>query len=128
MSQAKSSDSASIYVPGWVGNVAIDMLLDTGSAVTLIHKRLLDRVDKGKRMYEAKERVISANGQPLQILGTCQVRIRLGGINTYHNVLVANDITQDCLIGVDFLAKNNCLIDFESGLVKAGNRDVSMGV
>ena len=121
------SDNASVYVPGWVGNVAIDMLLDTGSAVTLIHKRLLDRVDKGKRMSEAKERVISANGQPLEILGTCQVRIRLGGINTYHNVLVANDITQDCLIGVDFLAKNNCLIDFEAGLVKAGNRDVSMG-
>ena len=36
-------------------------------------------------------------------------------------MLVANDITQDCLIGVDFLAKNNYLIDFESGLVKAGN-------
>ena len=56
------SDSASAYVPGWVGNVAIDMLLDTGSAVTLIHKRLLDRADKGKRMSEAKERLISANG------------------------------------------------------------------
>ena len=65
-------------------------------------------------MSEARERVISANDQPLGILGTCKVRISLGGIDTYHSVLVATDISWDCLIGIDFLAKHNCHIDFEN--------------
>ena len=56
-------------------------------------------------MSKARERVISANGQPLGILQTCKVRIHLGGIDAYHSVLVVNDITQDCLIGVDFCCK-----------------------
>ena len=35
-------------------------------------------------MSEARERVISANDQPLGILGTCKVRISSGGIDAYH--------------------------------------------
>lgn len=30
-----------------------------------------------------------------------------------HCVLEASNITQDCLVVVDFLAKHNCLIDFK---------------
>lgn len=41
-----------------------------------------------------------------------------------HSVLVANDITQDCLVGVDFLAKYKCLIDFEARVVKASGVNV----
>ncbi|XP_028412535.1 uncharacterized protein LOC114535422 [Dendronephthya gigantea] len=103
------------------------MLLDTGSAVTLVHKRLLDRVNQGEGMSKAQERVVSANGQPLGILGTCKLRIRLGGVDVYHTVLVASDITQDCLIGVDFLAKYDCKINFGMSSVNVGGREVSMG-
>ena len=41
-------------------------------------------------------------------------------------VLVSSNITQDCLIGVDFLAKHNCLVDFKIGSVKAG-KNILMG-
>ena len=121
------NEGASVYVSGRVEDVSVDFLLDTGSAVTLIHERLLDKVVRAKRMSEARERVISANGQPLGMLGTCKIRISLRGIDAHHSVLVASDITQDCLIGVDFLAKLNCHMDFENGLLKAGNKNVLMG-
>ena len=42
------------------------------------------------------------------ILGTCKVRTHLGVIDAY-SVLVANDATQDCLTGIDFSAKQECL-------------------
>ena len=58
-----------------------DVIIDMGSAVTLKPKQLLDKVDGGKQMSKARERVISVNGQPLGILGTCKVRISLGGID-----------------------------------------------
>ena len=36
-----SSDIA-VYVPGLVGGEPVDMLIDTGSAVTLVHQRVLN--------------------------------------------------------------------------------------
>ena len=104
------------------------MLLGMGSAVTLIHKRLLNKVDRGRGMFEAKERVISAIGQPLGILGVCKIRKRLRNIDANHDGLVASDISQDCFIGVDFFATYYCLIDFENSLVKAGSKVVSLGI
>ena len=46
------------------------------------------------------ESVVSANGQPLHVLGTCGVIFQLGGVDVIHPVLVAGDITQDCLVQV----------------------------
>ena len=40
-----SSDTA-VYVAGLVAGKPIDMLVDTGSAVTLVHQRVLDRSHK----------------------------------------------------------------------------------
>ena len=105
----------------------MNLLLDTGSAVTLVHKGVLNRVARGRLAPEkANERVVSANGQPLEVLGTCRLRIRLGGIHAVHSVLVASDITQECLVGVDFLSKHGCVIDFETKTVKAGGESVKI--
>ena len=102
------------------------MLVDTGSAVTLVHKRLLDRIGVVKVLEGVEDRVVSANGQPLGILGRCDLRIGIGGVDELHPVLVANDVTQDCLIGVDFLARHKVIIDFAAGLVCANGQNVGL--
>lgn len=52
----------------------MNLLMDTGSAVTLSYSRILGNF----AVERAKGRVISANGQPLEILGSCECE-RLGG-------------------------------------------------
>ena len=58
------NEGVSVYISGWVEDVSLNMLIDTGSAVTLIHERLLDKVDRGKQLSKGRERVVLANGQP----------------------------------------------------------------
>ena len=95
--------------------------------MTLVHKNVLNRGARGRLETEkANERVVSANGQPLEILGTCRLRIRLGGIHAVESVLVHSDITQECLVGVDLLSKHGCVIDFETKTVKAGRESVKI--
>ena len=87
------ANSATVYAPGRVEGHSMNLLLDTGSAVTLTHSWILDRICRGNLAIEkASNRVISANGQVLDVLGTCKCRIRRGGINAVDCVVVAADI------------------------------------
>jgi len=84
------------FVPGQVGGQPVDMLVDTGSAVMLVHYRVL------------------------------QKQIFLGGVTVFHPVLVAADVIQDCLLGIDFLGKHNCKIDFDTKTIQIGREVVDL--
>ena len=116
------ASSAAVYAPGQVEGHGVHMLIDTGSAVTLVHRRLLDKVGRSASLHEVRESVVSANGQPLNVLGRCGVRFQLGGVDVIHPVLVAGDITQDCLIGIDFLSKYRCEISFAKNTLKVSGK------
>jgi len=121
-----AGSSAAVYAPGFVNGYVVEMLVDTGSAVTLVHKRLFDHIGVGQVLEGVEDKVVSANGQPLGILGRCALRIRIGGVDELHPVLVANDLTQDCLIGVDFLARHKVQIDFAAGSICANGQSVAL--
>ena len=116
-----SSDTA-VYVAGLVAGQPIDMLVDTGSAVTLVHQRVLNRSPQNFKLSVVGEPVVSANGQPLDIRGKCDLEICVDGVNIVHSVLVAADVTQDCLLGIDFLGKHGCKIDFEAKSLSIGSK------
>ena len=120
-----SCDTA-VYVPGRVGGHPVDMLVDTGSAVTLVHCRVLEKAKIDFKLGMVSEPVVSANGQPLDIKGKCELEIFLGGVSVVHPVLVAADVTQDCLLGIDFLGKHNCTIDLNGKSIKIGKEVVSL--
>ena len=114
-----SCDTA-VYVPGHVVEQPVDMLVDTGSAVTVVHFRVLESTKRNFKLGLVSDTLVSANGQPLDIRGKCDLKISLGGVTVIHSVLVAADVTQDCLLGIEFLDKHNCTIDFNAKTIKIG--------
>ena len=118
------ANETAVYVVGHIEGYKTDMLLDTGSSVTLVHRRLFNKLGPNLPLEEFREPIISANGDLLDIVGTCKLRLCVGGVDVVHSVLVAGDITQDCLIGVDFLVGNKCKLDFETGTLVAKGRTV----
>ena len=124
-SHSVSCDTA-VYVPGHVGGHPVDMLVDTGSAVTLVHCRVLEKAKIDFKLGMVSEPVVSANGQPLDIKGKCELEIFLGGVSVVHPVLVVPDVTQDCLLGIDFLGKHNCTIDLNGRSIKIGKEVVRL--
>lgn len=79
-----------------------------------------------KNLGMVSEPVVSANGQPLDIKGKCELEIFLGGVSVVHPVLVTADVTQDCLLGIDFLGKHNCTTDLNDRSIKIGREVVSL--
>ena len=120
------SNDTAVYVAGLVAGQRIDMLVDTGSAVTLVHQRVIDRSPKNFKLRVVGEPVVSGNGQPLDVRGKCDLEICVDGVNVVHSVLVAADVTQDCLLGVDFLDKHGCKIDSEVRSLSIGSKIVNL--
>ena len=60
------------------------------------------------------------------MLGQCKVLVSVGGLSESHSVLVARRLTQECLLGADFLSKHGCIDDLRKQVLVAGGRSVSM--
>ena len=125
-SSIHSVSTDTVYVAGLVAEQPIDKLVDTGSAVTLVHQRVLHRSPNKFKLSVVGEPVASANGQPLDSRGKCELEICVDGVNVVHLVLVAADVTQDCLLGIDFLGKHGCKIDFEAKSLSIGSKIVNL--
>lgn len=54
------------------------------------------------------------------------LEIFLGGVSVVYPALMATDMMQDCLLGIDFLAKHNCTIDINGRSITFGKEVVSL--
>ena len=80
------------FTDGEIGGELLSMLVETGSAVTLIHNRVWKKLQPKYWCLEEAPRVVAANGLPLKILGQVLVDVRVASVHAFHRVLVADDI------------------------------------
>ena len=58
--------------------------------------------------------VVTANGEPLSILDQTRCKISLAGTDFIYEVLVANDVSQDCLLGANFSSAHGFTIELKN--------------
>ena len=100
------------------------MLVDTGSAVTLVKKDIWDRASSDSKLSAPDSPVVAANGEELDIMGKMVVLLEVGGLQMEFPVLVARTLTQDCILGADFLFHNRCVVDMHRQVLLAGGESV----
>ena len=121
--------SSTLMVMGSVAGRSTKLLLDTGSAVTLIREDVWKELKLKNRGYslEAPVRaVVTANGEKLGLVGQCALVIKVGGLSAVHTVLIARSLTQECLLGIDFLSQHDCVLDMLQKVLYAGGQQVHM--
>eukprot|EP00731_Ephydatia_muelleri_P018873 Em0011g913a len=103
-----------------------DAKVDTGSAVTIIRADIWEKVSKCtvSTLAPTTQAVVAANGNGLQLDGQVVLNIHVGGLHVDQLFLVARDLTQECLLGADFLCANGCAIDFDARSMSAGGEVV----
>ena len=63
--------------------------------------------------------VVTAKGQPLRILGV--IRSNVAGSEFSHDALVTEDMSQDCLLGADFLLSHEFVVDLKDNMLWKGS-------
>ena len=64
------------------------MLVDTGSAVTIIRRDIWDGISR-KQLETPVRAVLAANGNEISLSGQGDVLVQVGDLSVRHNVLVA---------------------------------------
>ena len=113
-------------IRGLIEHCSVSMLVDTGSAVTIIRADIWEKVSKCtvSTLAPTTQAVVAANGKGLQLDGQVVLNIHVGGLHVDQLFLVARDLTQECLLGADFLCANGCAIDFDARSMSAGGEVV----
>ena len=121
---ASTTLQKAVFVEGQVDGTPARLLVDTGSAVTLVHQRVWERGEVARHggvlQPPASGPVVTANGEPLTILGQTSSRIQVAGQDLPHNILVSSDVSQDCLLGADFLLAYGFVVDMASRVLSRG--------
>ena len=110
------SSGNSYFLPASINERRIDLLVDTGSAFSILRKDTWDRLfPKGKDLTPSSRNFVGVDGNRLNVQGSCQVPIVIRGKTFAIEVYVIDDITAEAILGLNFLEKNNACIDTAAG-------------
>ena len=106
------SPSSSYYVEGQVGNNPAQVLIGTGSALTLVRTEYWNQTPKtAQQLQPVSQRLVRVDGTPLATQGTATVEVVLGNQRFSVPVTVVDDITAGIILGIDFLRAENCIVN-----------------
>jgi len=110
---ATKSSCATTFNPIFVkiicNNTPQDALIDTGSAITIIHKDLLNNIPHEKFIQKTKNH-LSANCSTLNIIGEIPLEINVNGKKTKVIADVTTNLVTNLILGSDWIQQNNVYI------------------
>ena len=95
----------------------MELLVDTGSAVTIISQALQKRM-RCEPLSPVQQNIVSATGHSLSALGVLQVTVTNGNLSVNHPAIVCSDVTHDFIIGVDFFHQHSLDVRFSTQTLK----------
>ncbi len=98
-----------IFVKILCNNTPQEALIDTGSAITIIHKKLLNKIPHQKLILKPKNH-LSASCSTIDIIGEILLEIKIHGLKTYITADVAEHLVTDLILGNDWIQSNNVYI------------------
>lgn len=115
-----------LYVAGRVDELECALIIDTGASQTIVHPRILERANYPAKLAPSNAFIQSVSGDTFPVCGTTEVLIEMGSFLVSHVVYVA-EISDDCIIGIDFLAQYACTLDLAQGVLKIGDVVIPFG-
>ncbi|CAF3306787.1 unnamed protein product, partial [Rotaria sp. Silwood2] len=98
-----------IFVKILCNNTPQKALIDTGSAITIIHQHLLNDIPHGKLVPKTINH-LSANCSTLNIIGEIPLEINVNGIKTTTIADVTTNLVTNLILGSDWIQSNNVYI------------------
>ncbi|GFW28489.1 retrovirus-related Pol polyprotein from transposon 412 [Trichonephila clavipes] len=97
------------------------MVVDTGANVFIIRKDLAQNIIWTPPCVSLQ----TVTGDKIQVYGKANVTLRFGNIDYHHTAYIA-DITDPCILGLDFLKNNNFKLDFENSNMHSKFEDITL--
>ena len=106
-------------------DITVPCLLDTGSTISVVSKRLIDKIPSHVQVRNNNIPIIMcslANGTLTQILFSVLLICEIGGNNYKILFYVLLSLEKDLTLGITFIKVFRVIIDFVSGIVTISHR------
>ncbi|GBM94248.1 hypothetical protein AVEN_82402-1 [Araneus ventricosus] len=101
------------------------MLVDTGANITLLRTDLAQKLKEQLINTAPNISLKTATGEKTEIRGKLDASIECGSRKFHHRIYVA-DITDPCILGLDFLQKFNVTVDLEKNEIRTGGEEIPL--
>ena len=104
--------------PGKLCDAVVEIMLDSGSSVSLVQQCILSRTCGWTSIDFPKGlQLVTASGENLPIEDYVRARVKIGELDIAHDFVVVKSLVAHVILGVDFLHKNALLLDFTTNPV-----------
>ncbi|GBM30021.1 Retrovirus-related Pol polyprotein from transposon 297 [Araneus ventricosus] len=118
-----------LYLEGSICSIQCLMLVDTGANITLLRTDLAQKL-KEQLIYTAPNISLkTATGEKTEIREKLVASIECGSRKFHHRIYVSpirSDITDPCILGLDFLQKFNFTVDLEKNEIRTGGEEIPL--
>ena len=100
----------------------VDILLDSGSTISLVHNSIMPRTLGVKQLSPGDLQMVSSAGESMPVVGHAKVVLQVGQLNVEHPLVVVDSLISPVIIGVDFLQQDGLVQDFVSSPISVTTR------
>ena len=106
-----------LFVDLQIDGDVVTLLVDTGSSISILHHSIRDKNPslKSSSLNKMEFSAVTANGQPLDVMGSIMVNVTAGVLDMQHKFYVAGDINSDGILGLDLLSSLGASINLQDG-------------
>ena len=115
----------SFVISGNIEGASCDMVIDTGSNITILRPDILQRVSKDADIdvHPVNCLLRTVTGETTPVRNRGKLALQLGNFKAVHDVWIA-DIENECILGLDFLISNDCIVDVQESCLRIGPDEV----
>jgi transposase InsO family protein len=101
-------------------------LIDTGAGVSLISKKIYDKLPDKPRIHGKGTYLSTANGESLSNLGQITLQFTMNGLQLTQKFFVIEDLCRNFILGRDWLTENGVRLYFDLGMLRVGKTYVKL--
>ena len=116
-----------IYITGLVNHSVTCTLLDTGATVSVLNEETWKKSGDVSKVNPVTGTLTTANGNELTVLGETKVRFRIGNIDCFWPVMIAQGLSHNCILGSDFFQHFGCQIHYDTGTFVVDHTEIPIG-
>ena len=119
--------SSATVLKGKLGGVEVELMLDSGSSVSLAQSNILQKARNVTQVAARPIELVTASGDQLPILQHVKASVQLGELHVVHEFVVVKNLVAPVILGIDFLQGNGLTLDFTQNPVTVSNRPPPRG-
>ena len=120
-----SAVNDSLWVEGRIQEVLCRCVIDTGSNITIVRPDILGKNGTPVEVNPVEGCLRTVTGETAPVIGRARLRFRIGTFEAWQEAWVA-EITDPCIVGLDFLLGHHCQVDIAGATLKVEGQSIPL--